>query len=96
MTDRRQKIKLEDASKSEIIRAIDREFAISDVRRRIENEVRSIRVDDLLAKLSKECDEMEANRQLEGKFDKLRYARWNAANRRWNQINNVLSKLQGI
>lgn len=96
MTDRRQKIKLEDASKSEIVRAIDREFAISDVRRRIENEVRSIRVDDLLKELDAACSDMEANRQNSDRFNPERSRKWTAASERWNRINKKLSKLQGI
>lgn len=87
-------IKLEAATKAEIIAAIKSEFGLSDVRDRIEREVFHRRVGSLLAAMDKACKEMDENRQ-SGTWDQSKRDRWAAANDRWNRINKQLSKLQG-
>lgn len=88
-------ISLNAAMKGEIIEAIRNEFAFSDVRKRIEREIYSIRCNRLLAEMRAACDTMDANLQT-GDWDGVKHRRWLAANQRWTEANNQLSKLQGV
>lgn len=89
-------IKLEDATKAEIIQAIELEFSISDVRIRIERLLHDIRVQALLNEMRQACDDMKANRQNGEVMDWSKRDRWTKANSRWNRVNNELTKLQGL
>jgi len=92
-----KKIKLENASKDEIIQAIKSEFAISDVADRIEKAILHLRVKSLLDKVGLKITESQLYRQPKDKpFDRDLYLKWDECQRDIDKLNEKLNELQGI
>lgn len=91
----RKTIRMEHATKDELIHAIKRAFIFPDYIKRIEAEITNHRQDKLLEQMREACDEMDDNRQGET-YDPVKRRRWLEASAKWEKANKALSKIQGV
>lgn len=92
-----KKIELQNATKDEIIQAINSEFAISDVRDRIERSILHLRVKSLLGKMDLKIAESQLYRQSKDEpFDRVLHLKWDNCQKDIDNLNKKLNELQGI